>query len=117
MPRPKKKRCIRCAPVSTSYKPGGVAPQATKGVSLPLEGLEALRLVDAEGMSREEAAQMMDVSTPTLCRILAEARSIVARALANGWTLRIEGGDYMIADPENRKNCTPAHHCRRRNRR
>ena len=117
MPRPKKKRCIRCAPVSTSYKPGGVAPQEMKGVSLPLEGLEALRLVDAEGMSREEAARMMDVSTPTLCRILAEARSIVARALVNGWALRIEGGDYMIADPENRKNCTPAHHCRRRNRR
>ena len=87
-----------------------------KGVTLPLEGLESLRLIDAEGMSREEAARMMNVSTPTLCRILAEARSIVARALANGWALRIEGGDYMIAETENRKNCTPAHHCRRRNR-
>ncbi len=87
-----------------------------KGVTLPLEGLESLRLIDAEGMSREEAARMMNVSTPTLCRILAEARSIVARALANGWALRIEGGDYMLAETENRKNCTPRHHCRRRNR-
>ncbi len=84
--------------------------------ALPLEGLEPLRLIDTEGMSRKEAARMMNVSTPTPCRILAEARSIVARAPANGWALRIEGGDYMIAETENRKNCTPAHHCRRRNR-
>ncbi len=117
MPRPKKKRCIRCRPAFTSYKPEGVAPQEMKGVTLPLEGFEALRLVDAEGISREDAARMMDVSTPTLCRILAEARSITARALANGWALRIEGGDYMISDAESRNNCTTAHHCRRRNRR
>jgi len=117
MPRPKKKRCIRRRPASTSYKPEGVAPQEMKGVTLPLEGFEALLLIDAEGVSREEAARMMEVSTPTLCRILAEARSIVARALANGWALRIEGGDYMIADKGNRKNCTPGPHCRRRNRR
>ena len=117
MPRPKKNRCIRCTPVSTFYKPRGVALQKMKRVTLPLEGFEALRLVDAEGVSREQAARMMDVSTPTLCRILAEARSIVARALANGWALRIEGGDYTIIDTENRNHCGPAHHCRKRNKR
>ncbi|WP_457572711.1 DUF134 domain-containing protein [Desulfolithobacter sp.] len=117
MARPRKNRCIRRMPTSTFYKPRGVALHDMKGVTLPLEGLEALRLVDAERVSREEAAQMMDVSTPTLCRILAEARSIVARALANGWALRIEGGDYTFVDQEHQKHCEPPLHCRRRKRR
>jgi predicted DNA-binding protein (UPF0251 family) len=91
-------------PVSAFYKPRGVALHEMKGVALTLEGFEAIRLVDAEGVGREEAAQMMDISTPTLCRILAEARSTVARALANGWALRIEGGDYTIVDRESRES-------------
>ncbi|BCO08406.1 UPF0251 protein [Desulfolithobacter dissulfuricans] len=105
MIRPRKHRRIRHMPVSTFYKPRGVALHSLKGVTLPLEGFEALRLVDAEGVSREEAARMMDVSTPTLCRILAEARSIVARALANGWAIRIEGGNYHLVGSENDDFC------------
>ncbi len=114
MVRPKKQRCIRRLPTSTSYKPEGVALREMRGVTLPLEGLEALQLIDAEGISREDAARMMDVSTPTLCRILAEARSIVARALANGWALRIEGGNYTVTDLQEQKSCRPGRHCRRR---
>ncbi|BCO08411.1 hypothetical protein GF1_07870 [Desulfolithobacter dissulfuricans] len=117
MARPRKNRCIRRMPASTFYKPRGIALHDMKGVTLPLEGFEALRLVDAEGVSREEAARMMDVSTPTLCRILAEARSIVARALANGWALRIEGGDYTLVDQEHQEPCESPFHCRRRKRR
>ncbi|HHB75150.1 MAG TPA: DUF134 domain-containing protein [Desulfobulbus sp.] len=102
MVRPRKNRCIRALPVSAFYKPRGVALHKMKGVTLTLEGLEALRLIDAEGVQREVAAQMMNISTATLCRILSEARSTVARALANGWALRIEGGDYTIVDREDR---------------
>jgi len=67
-----------------------------KGVVLPLEGFEAFRLVDGEGLSREEAAVLMDVSRPTLCRILMEARRTVARALAGGMAIRIDGGSYRL---------------------
>ena len=116
MVRPRKNRCIRALPVSVFYKPRGVAPHKLKGITLTVEGFEALRLIDAEGVQREEAAVMMDISTPTLCRILAEARSTVARALANGWALRIEGGDYTIVDRENRKRRETAR-CRRGGRR
>jgi len=116
MVRPRKNRCIRALPVAAFYKPQGVALHKMKGVTLTVEGFEALRLVDAEGVQRGEAAAMMDTSTPTLCRILAEARSTVARALANGWALRIEGGDYTIIDGENRKRRGTAH-CRRGGRR
>lgn len=41
----------------------------------------------------------MGVSRPTLCRILGEARSRVARALSRGWAIRIETDLPEIASP------------------
>jgi len=94
----RRRKCRRVAglPPTSLFKPQGVPAAGLRGVSLPVEGLEALRLVDAEGLSQEEAAAIMNVSRPTLCRVLAEARSAVARALAGGLAIRIEGGDYEI---------------------
>jgi predicted DNA-binding protein (UPF0251 family) len=80
------------------YKPQGVPLTRLRGVSLPVEAFEAIRLVDDLGLSQEEAAERMDVSRPTLNRILAEGRTLVARALARGWAIRIEGGQYVLRD-------------------
>lgn len=96
--RRKRQRCVAGLPPETFFKPQGVPLGLLKGVILPVEGLEAMRLVDAEGLSQENAALRMGVSTPTLCRILAEARATVARALNNGWAIRIEGGDFVISE-------------------
>ena len=90
MPRPRKRRCIGSTPPATFYKPQGIPLSQLRGAILPVEGFEAMRLVDAEGLSQEEAARRMEVSRPTLCRMLGEARAVVARALANGWGIRIE---------------------------
>ncbi len=109
MVRPKKKRCVRGTPASAFYKPQGTALHELQGITLTMEGFEAIRLVDAENVSRVEAAAMMDVSQPTLCRILAEARSTVAKALANGWALRIEGGNYEIIDKDAGDRCRAGH--------
>ncbi len=103
MVRPRKRRCIRAMPVSTFYKPHGIALHELKGVTLALEGFEAIRLVDGENVNREKAADMLNVSSSTLCRILAEARGTVAKALANGWALRIEGGDYRVVGGDGRQ--------------
>jgi predicted DNA-binding protein (UPF0251 family) len=100
MPRPRKCRRIAARPAVTLFKPQGVPLGLLTGVSLPLEGLEAMRLVDAEDLSQEEAAARMGVSRPTLCRILGEARAVVARALSSGWAIRLEGGDYELARDE-----------------
>ncbi len=100
MPRPKKLRTILAEPRAAFYKPQGVPLRELKGVILPLEGFEALRLSDAEGLSQEEGAALMEVSRPTFCRILAEARQVVAQALANGWAIRIEGGSYALAEEQ-----------------
>jgi predicted DNA-binding protein (UPF0251 family) len=99
------------------YKPQGVPIQDLRGVTLPVEGLEAIRLADADGMDHEEAARQMGVSRPTFSRILSEARRQVARALSNGWAIRIEGGDYeVVADPppvggHRRRGCDGRFHC------
>jgi predicted DNA-binding protein (UPF0251 family) len=77
-------------PEVTVFKPMGVSMSQLSGVVLGLDGFEALRLVDGEGLSQEEAAARMKVSRPTLCRILGEARAQVARALSRGWAIRIE---------------------------
>ncbi len=65
--------------------------------SLTYEGLEAIRLADAEGLSHLEGSLVMGVSRPTFGRVLNEARAVVAKALTNGWAIRIEGGHYKIA--------------------
>jgi predicted DNA-binding protein (UPF0251 family) len=87
-------RWIRHQPLVQFYAPQGVPPGRMRGITLTLDGLEALRLADAEGLEQEQAAELMGISRPTFSRLLAEARAIVARGLVNGWAIRIEGGNY-----------------------
>ncbi len=98
MPRPRMNRWIRHQPPAQFYTPHGVPLGRLRGVTLSLDGMEALRLADAEGLDQEQAAELMGISRPTFSRLLAEARGIVAKGLANGWALRIEGGNYEFAD-------------------
>jgi predicted DNA-binding protein (UPF0251 family) len=90
-------RWIRHQPPVRLYKPQGVPLGRLRGVVLSLDGLEALRLADAEKMDHEAAAELMGISRPTFSRLLAEARGTVARGLANGFAIRIEGGNYEFA--------------------
>ncbi len=101
MGRPRKCRQVSLQPEVTIFKPQGVPMSRLQGVVLAIDGLEALHLVDAEGLSQEEAAQQMGVSRPTLCRILGEARMQVARALSRGWAIRIA----LDEDAENDAAC------------
>ena len=65
------------------------------GVPVRLEPseLEALRLVDLEGLSQEEAGGRMGVSRGTVWRLLQEARRKVTQAL-------IEGRPITITPPQ-----------------
>jgi len=53
------------------------------------EELEALRLVDLEGLSQDEAGARMGVSRGTIWRLLQSARKKVARSLTEGRPLFI----------------------------
>jgi len=98
MPRPRKCRRIERSPKVDYFKPRGVPMTDLTEVYLTLEGLEALRLSDLLGLAAGEAAERMGVSRHTFGRMLAEARRAVAGALVEGQALRIEGGQYDIAD-------------------
>lgn len=78
------------------FSPKGVPPQEMKTIFLTLEELEAIRLVDLEGMDQQEAAMNMGVSRKTLWNDLKSARKKVAMALINGYAIRIEGGSYIL---------------------
>ena len=53
-------------------------------VYLEVAELEALRLVDLQGLSQDEAGEKMGVSRGTIWRLLQSARSKVAQALTEG---------------------------------
>jgi predicted DNA-binding protein (UPF0251 family) len=83
-------------PQIASFHPAGLADHEQQTVILTLEELEAIRLVDLEGMYQEEAALEMGVSRKTLWNDLKAGRKKVAEALINGWAIKIEGGSYVL---------------------
>jgi predicted DNA-binding protein (UPF0251 family) len=89
MPRPKGPRRIGFEPGVTYFKPRGVPLRFLEEVELAMDEMEALRLVDAEGLEQIEAARKMGISQSTIQRILVSAREKVAEALIGGKALRI----------------------------
>ena len=96
MPRPRKLRFVQGRPIVDAFIPNRMPPWGKEEVILPIEGLEAIRMNDFQGMDQDTAAKMMNVSRQTFGRILAEARAIVAEALAMGKVLRIQGGHFEM---------------------
>jgi len=92
MGRNKKKRWVSGPPPASMFKPGGIPGRKLARVVLRLDEYEALRLADYEGMKQEEVAARLNVSRPTVSRILESARRTVASALVEGKILVIEGG-------------------------
>lgn len=74
---------------------------------LHLEEYEAIRLLDYQQLTQEEAAVYMNVSRPTLTRIYEEARKKVATAFVEGRDLLIRGGDIYFD-----KNWYKCNHCK-----
>lgn len=74
-------------------------------VVLGLDELEALRLVDFETLSQEEAGSKMGVSRGTIGRLLEKGRRTVVDALLHGKALRIEGGPVASSTGKRRGRC------------
>jgi hypothetical protein len=90
------RRWIEHLPQTTYYHPQGTQQISHTIINLTIEELEALRLVDLEDLTQEEAAAMMGVSRKTLWNDLQRARKKVVHALVNGYAIRINGGDYIL---------------------
>jgi predicted DNA-binding protein (UPF0251 family) len=89
------RRWIEQLPETTYFRPYGQSRAIANTVIITIEELEALRLVDLEDLTQEEAAAMMGVSRKTLWNDLHRARKKVVNALVSGCAIRIEGGDYV----------------------
>lgn len=96
MPRRKRNRRIQVPPVIKGMSVYGVRGRKTNEVILHLEEYEAIRLLDYQNLTQEEAAVHMDVSRPTLTRIYEEARNKVATAFVEGRDLIFRGGDVYF---------------------
>lgn len=99
MVRPYKERRIQELPLITHYKPLGVPLRDIDEITLTYEEMEAIRLVDVEQLDMAAAAASMDVSRPTLHRVVNKARQKIATALWQGKALRIAGGNFRLAHP------------------
>jgi predicted DNA-binding protein (UPF0251 family)/predicted Fe-Mo cluster-binding NifX family protein len=70
-------------------------------VYLSMDGFEAMRLTDLEGLKQEEAAEKMGVSRQTFGRILAAARKTVTSSLFYAMALRVDGGNVELKEMRN----------------
>ena len=69
----------------------------SRSVVLTYSELEAMRLVDVEGLTQEEAAAKMGVSRKTLWNELKKGRKKLVEAIINGWNIEIRSeGEYYI---------------------
>ena len=99
----RRRRCVGFMPNFVYFEPRvydiDVPLNAAEEI-LKVEELESIRLKDYLQMAQAEAAERMGVSQPTFHRIISESHRKIAHALVEGKAIRIEGGNYVIAEQE-----------------
>ncbi len=98
MARPTFPRNVGFLPGITYFKPAGVRMMDLEEVVLGHDEIEAMRLKHLLGLSQEEAAGQMNISQPTLHRLLSSACEKISDAIVNGKALRIEGGNINVPE-------------------
>jgi len=96
MGRPRQHSRVQIPPRVKGFMPLGYYGDEDSPIELNIEEYEAIRLLDYENLSQEQAAKFMEVSRPTLTRIYDRARRKVARALTEAHQLLIEGGKAIF---------------------
>jgi len=96
MVRPRRFRRIFQEPSIRCFKPDSKDNMKQfKTIEVTLDEFEAIRLRDYQNIKQQKAAEIMDVSQPTFHRTLNSAREKIAKALVEGKTIKIKGGDYV----------------------
>ena len=99
MARPRRIRRISFQPDVTYFKPAGVPMMRLKETTLSFDELEAIRLVDSEGLEQSKAGKKMKISQSTLSRLLKEGRKKLADAVTKGYAIKIQGGNFKMVQP------------------
>jgi len=91
--RPMKPRLIGMKPAVRAFIPTVETEPSTmrNPIVLDVDEFEAVRLIDYEGLTQEEAARRMEVSRGTVWRCIDSARKKIASMLVEGRELVIEG--------------------------
>ena len=97
MPRPRICRRIRFMPDVTYFKPAGVRMTELEETILNVEEYEAVRLIDLENTEQNKAAAQMNISQPTLSRLLKSGRKKLAEAIVKGKAIKIQGGSFKFS--------------------
>ncbi len=98
MARRKRKRIIAELPKITSITVSGGSSIIHEPMTL--EEYEAIRLIDHVGLTQSGAAKQMGVARTTVQAIYFAARGKIASLLVSGGTMKIEGGDYIVAEAQ-----------------
>ena len=96
MARPRQVSIVQFPPRVKGFIPLGYYAEETEPIQLDKEEFETIRLLDYENLSQEEAAEIMEVSRPTLTRMYERARKKIARALTESHKIVIEGGKAIF---------------------
>ena len=102
MVRPRRTRRISFQPNVTYFKPAGIPMTNLKETVLSFDELEAIRLMDSEGLEQTQAAKKMKISQSTLSRLLREGRKKLADAIIQGNAIKIQGGNFKMVQPTGR---------------
>lgn len=97
-PRKAKCRLIEKEFQKHFFKPRGVPLRDLQKTTIGHDELEAVRLVDVEHRSQEEAANQMEISSSTLQRIIQSAREKIGKAIIQGYAIEIDGGTYDLKE-------------------
>lgn len=97
MPRPRKCRKVCHYPDVLGFEPIGVE-DVKEEIFLTIDEYETIRLIDREGLSQEQCGEQMQIARTTVQMIYTSAREKLAKALVEGRTIRIEGGDYQLCN-------------------
>ncbi len=89
-------RWVSYIPKSSGYAP--VNSPYTRSIVITYSELEAMRLVDVEGLTQEDASLRMGVSRKTLWNDLKSGRKKVVMAILNGWNIEIRGENYYLRE-------------------
>jgi len=90
-PRPKKMRncCPSRQPEDLVYKPAGTPMSKLEILSLAVDELEAISLCDREGMTQQQAGEVMGISRGTVQRLVTSGRKKIVDAILDGKALEI----------------------------
>lgn len=94
--RPRKLRKVCDLPETNQFGPLNPCKEDIETISMTVEEYEAIRLIDLEGLTQEECAEIMHVARATVQRIYVKARRKLADFLVNGNMLNIQGGSYKL---------------------